>query len=113
MRRHHPDMMPDAFHRVQVWTVPWQGNQMEAIAVARQPLLDLRSPVVSGIVLNQEHFPAWVALAQTAEKPRVGLTVEDLASAIVKPRLVQVHGPKDFLRVPLAGRGNQRLAASP
>src|SRR5438876_7640797 len=81
--------------------------------VAAQPLPHLRCPVVSGIVMNQEHLLAAVAPGQAVEKIGVARPLEDLTMLVVKLRSVKIHRPKNLLRVALARGRDERLVAAP
>lgn len=107
-----PHVVPEGFDRIELRAVLGQRAEVKAMTVPLQPLSHLGSPVVSRVVVDQKDFLATVALRQPIEKGRVASTFKDIAVAVVEARPVQVNGPEDLLRVPLARRRNQRLLAA-
>lgn len=68
--------------------------------------------MVGSIVLNQEHLLSTVAFRQAIEKGCVALTFKDVAVSIIEFRPIQIDGPENLLRVPLARRRDLRLVSS-
>src|SRR5512145_1928817 len=105
----HPHIVPYRFNGIELRTLRRQQTKVEAMPVIREPLLDFGSLVVRRIVMNKEDFLLAVTLCDGTEKHRITLAFEYLAVPIVEFGPVEIHRPKDFLGIALAGRRNQRL----
>ncbi len=89
--------LPEAFDRIQLWTVGRQGFQSDAFGVALPPGLVEPGVVASGIVQYQHHAPLGRSIgpAELAEEIKEGLGPESLRLAQVqKPAVPQAHGAK-------------------
>ena len=111
--RVHPHVMPNRFDGIVLGTVWRQRAKMKAMSVATEPLLDFGGLVVRRVVMNEEDLLPAVALGQSREKHRIGLTLEDLPMCVIESGSVEIHCPKYLLGIALAGRRNQRLVSAP
>jgi len=82
------------------------------MTMVSQPLPHLGSPMVGGVIVNQEDLLSIVALRQAVQKERIASAFKDVPMPIVELGAVQVDGPENLLRVPLARRRDEGLVSS-
>ena len=106
-----PRVMPHRFDGVKLRTISGQRRHLEPPMLA-QPTADFRCPMVRDIVVNENDPLARIAARQLLQELGIGLPVEHGVLAEMKPGLLERDGPKNLLRVALAGGGNARLFAA-
>ena len=87
----HPHVMPNRFDGVVLGTIRRQRAKMKAMSVTTEPLLHFGGLVVRRVVMNEEDLLLAVALGQSREKHRIGLTLEDLPMCVIESGSVEIH----------------------
>lgn len=109
----HAHVMPNRFDGIVFRAVRRQRAEVKPMSVAGQPLLDLGSGVVRGVVVNEKDLLLAVALRHSGEKHCIRIALEYLSMRVVESGSIEIHRPKYLLGVALAGRRNQRLMSPP
>ena len=104
-------VMPYWFDGVELGTIRGQRRHLEP-TMSTQPVADLRCSMIRDIVMNENDLPSRIATRQLLQELGIGLPVEHGVLAEMKPGLLERDGPKNLLRVALAGGGNARLFAA-
>ena len=112
MRGLDSDVVPKRFNGVELGTVSRQRAKMETVSKTAKPFPHFRRPMVSGIIVDQEHLLTGIALGQAIQESGVAPPLKPLAMPVVEPGPIQIDGAKNLLRVALASGRNQRLVTS-